>query len=101
MQLILNLTDTKGGDYFCKSYKYAFDNNIKPLKNNFNGKISFIKDPECKLRIIAISDYFSQFYLKYINDSLFNLIKRSSLKICDRTFTQDPTHCWESNEEDY
>jgi hypothetical protein len=53
------------------------------------GKISFIKDPEAKLRLIAISDYFTQLYLKVINDKIFNILK---LLPCDKTFTQDPFH---------
>jgi len=90
MQSIMNITDIKGQDYFCSSYKYAFDNNIVNIKGNFNGKISFVQDPEAKLRVIAISDYYTQLFLKSIHDILYNLIK--NLHYTDRTFTQDPMH---------
>jgi len=53
------------------------------------GRLSIISDPECKQRVIAISDYISQFTLKPIHKILMNNL---SLLPCDRTFTQDPFH---------
>jgi hypothetical protein len=91
MQAILNLTDKDGQDFFTKSYRYAWDNEIYPEKCKFNGKLSFIKDPEAKLRIIAISDYFTQLYLKPIHNIIMNILK-NNLSLTDRTFTQDPLH---------
>jgi hypothetical protein len=55
------------------------------------GRISVIKDPEYKLRLIAISDYMSQFVLKPIHEQLLGLLSRLP---CDRTFTQDPKKDW-------
>jgi hypothetical protein len=55
------------------------------------GKISIVKDPEYKMRLIAISDYMSQFVLKPIHSQLLNLLRKLP---CDRTFTQDPKHKW-------
>jgi len=90
MQAILNLTDKEGGDYFCSSYTYAFNNLDKfTFEPKALGKLSFIKDPEAKLRIIAIVDYYSQLFLKPIHESIFSLLKRLP---CDRTFTQNPLH---------
>jgi hypothetical protein len=60
-----------------------------PPKLKTLGKISFIKDPEAKLRLIAISDYFSQLYLKPIHDKVMSLLTKLP---CDKTFTQDPFH---------
>jgi hypothetical protein len=54
-----------------------------------NGRLSIIKDPECKMRVIAISDYFTQFTLKPIHVNFMNLLRKMP---CDRTFTQDPFH---------
>jgi len=53
------------------------------------GRLSIIKDPECKMRVIAISDYFTQFTLKPIHVNFMNLLRKMP---CDRTFTQDPFH---------
>jgi len=94
MQGIFNLTDEAGREFFIKSYNDAWNNNLKPNKINCLGKISFIKDPEAKLRLIAISDYFTQLYLKVINDKIFKILK---LLPCDKTFTQDPFHHWDLN----
>jgi hypothetical protein len=55
------------------------------------GKLSIIEDPELKRRVIAMIDYYSQFILKPIHDTLLNLLKELP---CDRTFTQDPFHDW-------
>jgi hypothetical protein len=54
-----------------------------------SGRLSIVKDPECKMRIIAISDYFTQFTLKPIHNNLMELLRKLP---CDRTFTQDPFH---------
>jgi len=50
-------------------------------------KLSIIKDPEGKSRIIAIFDYWSQTVLKVVHDKCFNLLNHFEQ---DRTFTQDP-----------
>jgi hypothetical protein len=50
-----------------------------------------VKDPELKMRIIAMVDYQSQFVLKPIHEGLLDLL--SSIPN-DRTFTQDPFHDW-------
>lgn len=54
-----------------------------------NGKLSIVKDPELKLRVIAMVDYHSQFTLRPIHEGLFKLLKKLP---CDRTFTQDPVN---------
>ena len=96
MQSIFNITDEAGADFFSKSYKYAWDNNLYAQKSKTNGVLSYVKDPEAKLRIIAISDYYTQLFLKPIHNIILFML-RGSFK-CDRTFTQDPMHRWEENE---
>jgi len=63
-----------------------------------SGRLSIVKDPECKMRIIAISDYFTQFTLKPIHKNFMDLLRKMP---CDRTFTQDPFHKWEGNDPFY
>jgi len=55
--------------------------------SKFLGRLAIVKDPDCKMRIIAILDYTSQFLLKPFHMKLFNCIKQFP---CDRTFTQEP-----------
>lgn len=62
------------------------------------GKIHIVKDPECKMRPIAILDYFSQVFLKPFHNALFSCLRKMP---CDRTFTQDPKHQWDSNSHSY
>lgn len=94
MDKILKITDQNGQDFFCKNYSDAFNKGVIPSKVKTLGKISFVKDPECKLRIIAISDYYSQLFLKPIHNIIMN--KLNNIKM-DRTFSQDPNHKWDLN----
>jgi hypothetical protein len=96
-----NLTDENGYLYLLQSIQLCLDKGIKPdlNKNSELGKISFIKDPEAKLRLVAISDYFTQIYLKKIHEGLMRLSKNLPQ---DRTFTQEPTNAWDfSNNESF
>jgi hypothetical protein len=52
-----------------------------------SARLSIVKDPECKMRIIGIVDYITQVILSPISDILFNCLKRIPN---DRTFTQSP-----------
>jgi hypothetical protein len=98
----LKLTDSNGINYFTKIYNWAFEKNLSFLgKGTCTGKtgqISFVKDPECKLRLIAMLDYTSQLYLKPIHNILFKKLKNIPM---DRTFTQDPKHHFLNNNESY
>jgi hypothetical protein len=60
---------------------------FKSKEKTYVGKVAIIKDPELKMRIIAMVDYPSQLILRRIHDSLLNLLKKLPQ---DRTFTQDP-----------
>jgi len=54
----------------------------------YSGKLAIIKDPELKLRVIAMEDYLSQFTLKPIHEGLLSLLRNRLSQ--DRTFTQNP-----------
>jgi hypothetical protein len=102
LQRLMNLTTLEGIEYLSKSFSYWWDNYDKyPKKINSPGKLSLIKDPEGKLRIIAIVDYYTQLFLKKLHDNCLQIIKISKLKSCDRTFTQDPYHQWENNDHSF
>lgn len=75
----LNLIPDKFKD--SSSYKYI-------------GKVAIIKDPELKLRIIAMVDYLSQFVLRAVHVHLLKLLKKLPQ---DRTFSQDPFNNWSKN----
>jgi len=66
---------------------------FKFIKNNpiTTGKLSIVEDPELKMRVIAMVDYYSQWILKPIHEIILNKLKQLP---CDRTFTQDPFHNW-------
>jgi len=83
-----DLTDEFGTKFLSESFKEGKFLGEKP-KLNCKGKLSFIKDPEAKLRIIAISDYYTQLYLKPIHNCILQLLKGFNT---DRTFTQNPFH---------
>jgi len=65
---------------------------------NSSGRLAIVTAPEGKERVIAISDYFTQFTLKPINYALMKLLKKFP---GDRTFTQNPFHKWEGDEKFY
>jgi len=56
IQNLYKLTNEEGINYFNQSYKFAWDMKNSNI-NHITGKLSFIYDPECKLRIVAIVDY--------------------------------------------
>jgi hypothetical protein len=62
---------------------------FKPKHNNL-GKIEVIKDPEGKLRLIAIVDYYTQLALRKLHQNCFKVIK--NFGHCDKTFNQSPFH---------
>jgi hypothetical protein len=97
MNWIYNLTDDAGIDYFNRSYSFAWEKNLGEGKRGL-GKLSFIYDPECKLRIVAIVDYYTQLYLKPIHELIFNKLKNLPQ---DRTFTQDPFTKWKDDENSF
>jgi hypothetical protein len=83
-----DLTDKFGSTFLDLSFVEGKFLGEKP-KLACKGKLSFVKDPEAKLRIIAISDYYTQLILKPIHNSILNLLKGFKT---DRTFTQNPFH---------
>jgi hypothetical protein len=59
----------------------------KVSENSELGKLAIVKDPELKMRVIAMLDYYSQFILRPIHENLMSLLRHFP---CDRTYTQDP-----------
>jgi len=57
------------------------------VKTGHSGKLGVIRDPELKMRVIAMLDYYSQLFLKPIHTDLLGMLERLP---CDRTFTQSP-----------
>jgi hypothetical protein len=92
---LTNITDKNGRVFLDASFKEGRLLNESP-KIPVLGKLSFIKDPEAKLRIIAICDYYTQLFLKPIHDDMLSLLKKF---MCDRTFTQNPFHNWKNDGE--
>jgi hypothetical protein len=94
MQWIMDLASKEFRDFFCELYTWSWHNRDKIPKGDgfkslpLTGRISVVHDPECKERLIAITDYVSQVVLKPFHDAIFSLLRRRLPQ--DRTFTQDP-----------
>jgi hypothetical protein len=65
------------------SLKFKPSDKVKTITR----KLSVVKDPGGKSRVIAIVDYFSQNVLRLIHNEVFKILKTIPQ---DRTFTQDP-----------
>jgi hypothetical protein len=82
----------------------AFTSIVQPFIKRINktmiytGKLAIVKDPELKMRIIAMVDYLSQFIFKPIHEDIFKLLKTLPQ---DRTFTQDPNNNWTQDSEPF
>lgn len=102
LERLSKLSDSKGFGFLLESFRYYAHKHDKTfeqdVKHRAKGKLSFIYDPECKLRIIAIVDYYTQLFLKPIHDKVMGKLKTLE---CDRTYTQDPHHTWESNDHSF
>jgi len=99
-----NLIDLMGefNDKYLSFYKTAWDNEFRSEGKlewgQINGKLSIVKDPELKRRVIAMVDYHSQFTLRPIHEGLLKLLSKLP---CDRTFSQNPYHNWDDNYNSY
>jgi hypothetical protein len=74
---------------FASSHKEFFPLGISP------GKLGIVHDAEGKERVIAMSDYWTQWALKPIHDYFLHILKTIPM---DRTFTQDPFSDWKKDE---
>lgn len=86
---------------FMKHHNISIPNGSKDeqvFDHRNTGRLSIVKDPECKMRVIAIVDYLSQFTLKPIHRNFMQNLQRIPN---DRTFTQDPFHKWEGTDPFY
>nr|QIR30265.1 RNA-dependent RNA polymerase [Plasmopara viticola lesion associated mitovirus 42] len=91
---ISGLTCKLGFEWVMKHYRKALEYNAKPVycKHSAKGqptirRLSIVHDPECKMRIIAIFDFWSQTLLEYISKDIFNILKKIP---SDRTYSQNP-----------
>jgi hypothetical protein len=91
LQRLFNVLSEEGIDYISKTFSYFMENasKFKPKHTNL-GKIEVIKDPEGKLRLIAIVDYYTQLALRKLHQNCFKVIK--NFGHCDKTFNQSPFH---------
>lgn len=92
MSIIKFLTGPRLYAFFLAVKRYADYYNFRlPTKDMAQtahiGRLSIVKDPDCKMRVIAILDYVTQFLLKPIHISIFRKLRNFE---CDRTFTQEP-----------
>nr|DBA06981.1 TPA_asm: RNA-dependent RNA polymerase [Unuamitovirus cefi 1] len=84
-------------DKFLKNMEITYGVNLHPKKWP-SGKLGLVRDPEGKLRVIAMVDYHSQLVLRSIHDKLLEKLRNLP---CDRTYTQSPFAKWEENSENY
>lgn len=88
---LYSLTCQKG----CKFISYMLSNlgNLdfttqKGVKDNvLTRRLSIVKDPECKMRVIAIFDWVTQMFLNVLANQIYDILRKIR---ADRTFTQDP-----------
>lgn len=86
---------------FLNVYKYSrfYLQYLKTGKGiTYLGRLSIVKDPDCKMRVIAMLDYVTQFLLRPIHSALFRSLRNLP---CDRTFTQDPRGPWLENQNSF
>jgi len=80
LAVMISLCQTVPVDKWVRSVK---GETFKP-KNNLR-KLASILDPECKVRIIAILDYWSQTVLKPLHDNVMRMLRNLP---ADRTYQQ-------------
>lgn len=78
--------------------KLPFQFKIKD-HHQHTGRLAIVKDPELKMRVIAMVDYLSQFTLKPIHEGILSLLKTKLPQ--DRTFTQNPFNNWSDNDDSF
>lgn len=98
LQSLFILLDETGRKWICELLKLSYSL-IDKIENLFkrphdsvrnlpvHSRLSVIKDPECKMRIIGIVDYVTQVTLSPIANRLFACLECIPM---DRTFTQNP-----------
>ncbi|QUP79244.1 RNA-dependent RNA polymerase [Botryosphaeria dothidea mitovirus 2] len=95
IQSLYKITSESGIKYFDDSYNFQWS---KDWKSEPLGKLSFIYDPECKLRIVAIVDYYTQLFLKPIHEKIMKKLQNFPQ---DRTYSQDPFNKWAEDQNRY
>jgi hypothetical protein len=74
---------------FAKRYLWdpSQSKEMKTKNHCLTAQLSIVKDPECKMRIIAMFDWYSQNVLDIISNKIFKILRDIPT---DRTYTQDP-----------
>jgi hypothetical protein len=83
---------------FLKAVEFGYSHEEFHPKGIEPGKIGIVHDSEGKERVIAMSDYWSQWALKPIHDHCLSILKQIPM---DRTFSQDPFHDWKDDGEKF
>jgi hypothetical protein len=91
IQGLIGLTCTEGMRWIFQLVAKVQNMNLK-FRDGIKGykctrRLSIVKDPECKMRVIAIFDYISQIFLNNLAKHIYSDLR--GLRP-DRTFTQDP-----------
>jgi hypothetical protein len=79
-QYIINIIGDYYSKWFAPLYTSSFNNlDTMPERkkdSNFTGKLSIVKDPDKKTRLIPMVDYTTQFSRRPIHSSLLKIIKK-------------------------
>ncbi|AHE13868.1 Pol [Sclerotinia sclerotiorum mitovirus 6] len=94
---IMGMLSTSLFKYFKDLYQYSLSkpDEVKPCGCKAAPEVrrlSIVKDPECKMRVIGMFDWWSQVTLKPLSDSLFKALSKID---SDRTYSQDPAFHFE------
>jgi hypothetical protein len=93
IQGLIGLTCMEGIEWLnslidkCRKYNYIFCPTAPMAGNKGTRRLSIVKDPECKMRVIAIFDWVSQIFLNGVAKQIYSDLKKIP---SDRTFSQDP-----------
>jgi hypothetical protein len=101
MEIVKVMTQNSLFWFLTHVYRYSrfyFKYLPRGRETEFLGRLAIVKDPDCKMRVIAILDYVTQFLLKPIHTALFRSLRNLP---CDRTFDQVPRGPWLDNSEHF
>jgi hypothetical protein len=74
--------------YLQAAKQYLLPKEFDSKYGSVSRRLSIVKDPEMKMRVIAIFDYFTQTILDGLSKQMFDILRNKFPQ--DRTFTQNP-----------